>query len=75
MIETYQDETQIEISVEKIPYIRKNLMTKNEWIFYKQLKPVADDLNLSILCKTRVADLVDIEKVLPRANGRLHSTE
>ena len=67
MIETYQDETQIEISVEKIPYVRKNLMTKNEWSFYKQLKPVADDLNLSILCKTRVADLVDIEKDLTKS--------
>ena len=24
-----------------LPYVRKNLMTKNEWYFYKQLKPVA----------------------------------
>lgn len=27
-----------------LPYVRKNLMTKNEWYFYKQLKPVADKL-------------------------------
>lgn len=65
--ETSQDDKQIEIPVEKIPYIRKNLMTKNEWSFYKQLKPIADELNLSILCKTRVADLVDIEKGLSKS--------
>lgn len=62
-----KEETQVEIPLEKIPYIRKNLMTKNEWSFYKQLKPVADELNLSVLCKTRVADLVDIEKGLTKS--------
>lgn len=56
-----------EIPIEKIPYIRKNLMTKNEWSFYKQLKPIADELKLSILCKTRVADLIDIEKGLSKS--------
>ena len=50
-----------------LPYVRKNLMTKNEWYFYKQLKPVADKLNYSILCKVRVADLVDIEKGLDKS--------
>lgn len=65
--ETPQEEKPIEIPIEKTPYKRKNLMTKNEWIFYKQLKPVADELNLSILCKTRVADLVDIEKDLSKS--------
>lgn len=62
-----QEENQVNIPVEKIPYIRKNLMTKNEWSFYKQLKPIADELKLSILCKTRVADLVDIEKGLSKS--------
>lgn len=62
-----QEEKPIETPIEKIPYIRKNLMTKNEWSFYKQLKPVADELNLSVICKTRVADLVDIEKGLSKS--------
>ena len=61
-IETFEP-----IPEEKIPYIRKNLMTKNEWSFYKELKPIADELNLSILCKTRIADLIDIEKGLNRS--------
>ncbi len=56
-----------ELKIEKMPYIRKNLMTKNEWSFYKQLKPIADKLNLSILCKTRIADLIDIEKGLNKS--------
>lgn len=50
-----------------LPYKRKNLMTKNEWFFYKQLKPVADKLGYSILCKVRVADLVDIDKGLDKS--------
>lgn len=61
------EEAQAEIPIEKIPYTRKNLMTKNEWAFYKQLKPVADEMNLSILCKTRLADLIDIEKGLNKS--------
>lgn len=64
---TPKEETQVDIQLKKIPYIRKNLMTKNEWSFYKQLKPIADELNLSVLCKTRVADLVDIEKGLTKS--------
>lgn len=65
--ESISEETQIEFPIEKTPYIRKNLMTKNEWSFYKQLKPIADELNLSVLCKTRIADLVDIEKGLNKS--------
>lgn len=42
-------------------YYRKNLMTKNEWSFYKSLKPIADKLNYSILAKVRVADLIGIK--------------
>jgi len=56
-----------DVKLEKVPYIRKNLMTKNEWSFYKQLKPIADSMNLSVLCKTRVADLIDIEKGLNKS--------
>lgn len=52
---------------ENLPYIRKNLMTKNEWYFYKKLKPIADKLNLSILCKVRVADLVEVKKGLSKS--------
>ena len=67
-ITTEITEVQIEeFKIEKLPYIRKNLMTKNEWSFYKQLKPIADKLNLSILCKTRIADLIDIEKGLNKS--------
>lgn len=56
-----------EIKIEKLPYVKKNLMTKNEWAFYKQLKPIADKLNYAIICKTRVADLIDIQKGLTKS--------
>lgn len=40
-------------------YRRKYLLTKHELEFYKELKKVADKLNLSILTKIRMADLVE----------------
>lgn len=43
-----------------MPYKKKLLLTKNEWSFYKSLKPVADELGYSILAKIRVADLVEV---------------
>ncbi len=45
---------------EKLPYCRKFLLTKNEYAFYKSLKEIADKLNLTILAKVRLADLVDV---------------
>lgn len=50
-----------------VPYIRKNLLTKNEWTFYKELKPIADKMNYTILCKTRIADLVEVESGLTKS--------
>ena len=45
---------------EYIPqYRRKYLLTRHELEFYKELKKVADKLNLSILTKIRMADLVE----------------
>lgn len=49
----------IEIT-EILPYKKKLLLTKNEWVFYKTLKPVADELGYSVLSKIRVADLVEV---------------
>lgn len=46
-------------------YQRKNLLTKNEYIFYKQLKEFANKNNLHILTKVRVADIVEPK---PNAN-------
>lgn len=44
---------------ETLPYRKKLLLTKNEWSFYKSLKPVADELGYSVLAKIRVADIVE----------------
>lgn len=50
-----QDEIKI------LPYKKKLLLTKNEWAFYKELKPIADEMKLSVLAKIRVADLVEVD--------------
>lgn len=60
------NETKGEIEVEEktgtieMPYKKKYLLTKNEWYFYKGLKPVADELGYTILAKIRVADLIEV---------------
>lgn len=46
---------------ENLPYKKKLLLTKNEWAFYKSLKPVADELGYSVLAKVRLADLVEVK--------------
>lgn len=43
-----------------MPYRKRYLLTKNEWSFYKNLKPVADELGYTVLAKIRVADLVEV---------------
>lgn len=45
---------------ENLPYRKKFLLTKNEWAFYKSLKPVANELGYTVLAKIRVADLVEV---------------
>lgn len=51
-------------------YKRKFLLTKNELYFYKELKKVADQLNLSVLAKVRMADLVE-----PKSSGKAYYSE
>lgn len=52
---------------ENLPYKKKLLLTKNEWSFYKSLKPVADELDYSVLAKIRVADLVEVAQTKDRS--------
>lgn len=46
-----------EITNEKL-FERKYLLTKNELSFYSKLKIIAEKYDLHILCKIRVADLM-----------------
>ncbi len=48
------------------PYHRKNLLTKNEWFFFKKLKEITDRHNLHILSKVRLIDLVDVNEQVPQ---------
>lgn len=54
------EEQKIEITP-NLPYKKKFLLTKNEWSFYKSLKPIADELGYSVLAKVRLADLVEVK--------------
>ena len=46
---------------ENPPYKKKLLLTKNEWRFYKDLKPIANKEKLTIIAKVRLADLVEVD--------------
>lgn len=47
-----------------MPYVKKYLLTKNEWAFYKKIKPICDKNNLHIISKVRLADIVEVKKGL-----------
>ena len=47
-------------NIEKLPYRRKFLLTKNEYWFYKSLKEIADKYDFAVLAKIRFADLVEV---------------
>lgn len=58
-----EQQTSEEVKPEELkdlPYAKKFLLTKNEWAFYKNLKPIADELKLTVLAKVRLADLVEV---------------
>ena len=55
-----ESEKEEKIDLEKTPYRRKHLLTKHEWQFYKNLKDIADKLNLCVLAKVRLADLIEV---------------
>lgn len=57
---TYQQDTPVYYRND-YPYKRKYLLTKNEFYFYKRLRPIAEKYNLNILTKIRIADLVDVD--------------
>ncbi len=49
---------------EILPYHFKYLLTRNEWSFYRKLRPIAAKYGLCILAKVRLADLVDVDAYL-----------
>ena len=49
-----------EEDIERLPYRKKYLLSKNEYWFYKNLKEIADKYGYAILAKIRFADLVEV---------------
>ena len=62
--DTYKQEQHIEntYEIEIYPYIKKNLLTQNEYYFYNRLREITEPLNLQILAKIRLADLIEVNK-------------
>lgn len=65
-------------NVNYFDYERKYLLTKNEWSFYKKLKPIADKYNLHVLSKIRLEDIIHVKDGLNKsmnysARGRIKS--
>ncbi len=56
-----------------LPYSKKYLLTKNEWNFYRRLKPVADRLGYGIIAKIRLADLVEVDTSKTNEFGKFFS--
>ena len=54
-----REEAKVELTT-ALPYRKKLLLTKNEWAFYKGLKPVADELGYSVLAKIKLSDFVAV---------------
>lgn len=67
---TQQEEKEVDTengeaeATDEYPYIKPYLLTKNEWRFYKALKPITDKYRLHILAKVRLADLVSVKSGL-----------
>lgn len=49
------------------PYHQKYLLTKNEYYFYKRMTDITNPLNLQILAKIRLADLIEVNSGLSQS--------
>lgn len=49
------------------PYHQKYLLTKNEYYFYKRMTDITNPLNLQILTKIRLADLIEVNSGLSQS--------
>ena len=52
---------------EKFPYVLNNpIMSPKEKSFYRAVKPIANELGLTVFCKIRLADLLNVPKNIPK---------
>lgn len=56
----------------RLPYHKKTILTKNEYNFYKRLKPIAEKYNLQILTKIRLADLIEVNQGMTRRDWNIY---
>lgn len=67
-----QPRTQQQNYQQFFPYQKKYLLTRNEYNFYTKLIPTANNYNLQILTKIRLADLVETKKNLSYADSNAY---
>ncbi len=56
----------------RLPYHKKTILTKNEYYFYKRLKPIAEKYGLQILTKIRLADLIEVNQGMTRRDWNIY---
>lgn len=66
------DEKEIKNVNNIFPYQKKYLLTKNEWYFYKKIKPICEKYNLHIISKVRLADIVDVKSNLNKSEQQIY---
>lgn len=54
------------------PYEKNKLLTENELLFYKKLKPICDKNNIHIITKVRLADIANVKNVYNEYEKKEH---
>jgi hypothetical protein len=67
-IQAYDKEQQIQQQIQIYPYHAVQILTKNEYYFFMEMKKIIDPIGLQILAKIRLADLIEVDKGLNYAD-------
>ncbi len=60
------------VSPNIFPYHKKELLTKNEYYFYKKINQIANEKGLQVLTKIRLADLIDVNQGLTKQEWNVY---
>ena len=67
-IEEYDKQQQEQQQIQIYPYHAVQLLTRNEYYFFLEMKKIIEPIGLQILAKVRLADLIEVDKGLDYAN-------
>lgn len=63
-----QQENQVQKQIQIYPYHAVQLLTRNEYYYFLEMKKIIDPIGLQILAKVRLADLIEVDKGLNYAD-------